>query len=239
MPDLSAPVGALLEVLGPMLRVALGAVLRTALGMTLLVACICTASVYVAYGDGTSWKRSLLAGAFGLLLGAVLTGILAVKRAVGTALLHGLARLQVARRILSVVFDKLLGVEATTGVHGERGGRVAHAAEQMPLKQAEQRLNAVVHGMMGELATAGFLRRRIIETLLGKVSTLTLREFRDEAHHHGGVDLDRVRAALEPRIDGAIADTIDGALTTFTVWSVLGFSLLSLLVAFLLRDLPV
>ena len=110
MPDLGPVVGALAEVLGPLL----GAFLRTTVGMFTFTLVLAVLAYRTAAASGSPGK-AVLAVVLVLGLGAVLGGVLAVKRAILTGLRHGVARLQLGQRTLGALFARMLGIPPPTG----------------------------------------------------------------------------------------------------------------------------
>jgi hypothetical protein len=160
---------------------------------------------------------AVIAGAEGVATGVVL----GAKRGVVMALAQALGELRLARAVVRLVFGRLLGV-AEGEEHGERGGRVARAAERLPLAEAERRLTGVVRDVAGETGKGGWLRRTIQARLLALVQKYTLARFREEDAAHGGVDLLKLKDDLEGRVDDALVKKVRGGLRLWTVLAVIG-----------------
>ncbi|MFO0696183.1 MAG: hypothetical protein U0230_21645 [Polyangiales bacterium] len=220
----------------PVLEAGLRAAARSTLGMTAWVLGVSVVAVQIARVGVESWVPGVLAGVISLAVGAVLLPMVAVKSAVGGALRHGARELRIGARIVALLFRRVLDVGMEeTNEHGDRGNRAARLAETVPLREAEERLVAAAHSLLGEAARTGFLRRRILAAVVSFAERMSLSGLRDDASTHGGVDLMRVRDALESTIDAKIAETIDGTLLRFTMLVTSGFSVLVLVVAYVLR----
>lgn len=146
--------------------------------------------------------------------------VLGANRAVVTALAHGLRTLRLGRLLVRLVFDRMLGVDGGEAF-GERGGRLAHGLERLPLAQAEARLTAAIQAVTGDAGQGGWLRRKLQARLLEGVRTYTLTRFREEGTQQGGVDLVKVREELEPTVDDALVRKVRGGLRLMTVLVVL------------------
>ena len=118
MPDLGPAFGALLD-FGPVIGAALKALLKTVFGMVLLGAVVTAFTVYFAARGLVG--AALIAAVLSLVALAVVTGILAVKNAVMRGLLHGLKKLQLGTRVLTLLFNQIGVTERST--QGERAGR--------------------------------------------------------------------------------------------------------------------
>jgi len=208
------------------------ALLRTGLGM--FVFSLLMAGVSYSVAASASAGRGFVAVAFTLVVCLVLGAVLAVKRAVLSALIYGLGKMELGRRTLELIFGRLLGVDETAP-SGERGGVAARALERMPLAQAEARLSEAVRGLLKGDGNASWLRRGLQTQLLQRVEKLTLARFRSEGAAHGGVDLPKMRALLADEMDQLLRDTLDAALMKITAVVILVAGGLSLLLAFALR----
>jgi hypothetical protein len=158
-----------------------------------------------------------------------------MKRAVLQATAHGLATLGLSQRLLSLVFDRMLEVDASAP-QGERGGAIARAAERMPLSTAERRLRDALESVLRERAEMrgirAFVARKIQAAALERIEKATLRAFRSEESAHGGVDLARVRDTLSTHIDAMVLDAVRAASMKVTVLFVVGYAGATLLFAF-------
>jgi hypothetical protein len=161
----------------------------------------------------------LLAAAAALAEALVAGVLLGTKRAVARTLAEGTRRLHLGQSLVRWLFQRLLD-KAADGQPGERGETIARAAERVPLAQAEQRLAAVVDGLLGTGSSgddrAGWFRRQLQRRLLSLVRAVTLARFRDEEARHGGVDLVKVRADLETRVDDILAAKLTAGLNLWT-----------------------
>jgi len=213
--DLGPAFGALLELFGPLAAKALGAFARTALGMCALSLLAC-AGAYALAADGSP-LRGAIALAASLAIFAFAGALLSVKRALGSALLHGFERLSLGSKTSRLLFERIAGVDLEAA-HGERGPSAVRYAERVPLAQAEARLVAAADWLLhtGGGAT-GFLRRRLRKAAVDRVAALTLARFRSDAAQHGGVDVARVRDEVTAQVDALVAKTISGALFKVTL----------------------
>ncbi|HRI55242.1 MAG TPA: hypothetical protein PLW65_34140 [Pseudomonadota bacterium] len=234
MPDLGPVVGALAEVLGPLLA----AFLRTTVGMFTFTVVLAVLAYRTAAASGSPGKAAL-AVVLVLGLGAVLGGVLAVKRALLLALRHGVARLQLGRRTLGALFARMLGVHGAAAheAAGTRGGVVAQKVEQLPLARAEELLKDAVAGLHKEGGVAGFFRSRLHRMILDRVEALTLARFRAEGASGGGVDLIKVRDELSGRIDELLVGVFDKLLFKFTALICLALGGGTFLIALAIRSL--
>ncbi|MBN9522190.1 hypothetical protein J0H58_27340 [bacterium] len=150
------------------------------------------------------------------LVESVATGlVLGVKRAVVTAVAHGLGELRLGRSLVRRVFERVLGVAAGTEF-GERGGTLARGLERLPLARAEELLSGAVRDVTGEAGQGGWLRRMVQAQLFRAVQKYTLSRFREEGAAHGGVDLLKVKDELEQTVDEALVRTVRGGLRLWT-----------------------
>jgi len=218
MPDLSAPVGALLEVIGPLVGSALRSFFATTAGMVVLTILVVGGGVVICASEGP-WAMAA-AALLAVVVGCVVGALLALKRAVAAALVAGLKKLQLGRRALGMIFSRLLDVSEDDAM-GERGASLAKKAERLPLAVAEARLAGVVNGLVGERAQKkGFraaIARRIQASALRRVESLTLKQFRGQDAQHGGVDLILVRDELSERVDAMVAGAVQAASRKLTL----------------------
>lgn len=167
--------------------------------------------------------------------------LLASKRGLFAAALSGLIESKVVCSVLGLVFDRLLAVKAEE-TPGERGSRLVQVVEKVPLAQAERWLDKAIAGLLriradstiengdapSQAAGRGlvsWMRGWVYRSLLQRIKTLTLAAFRAEGAPSGGVDLPRVRTALENRIDSMVVDRLRGAVNLWTFGVVLGLPL--------------
>ena len=212
MPDLGPVFGALLDLFGPVIGAALKALLKTVFGMVLLGVVVTSFTVYFA-AQG-SWLRALIAAVLSLVALAVVTGILAVKNAVMRGLLHGLQKLQLGTRVLTLLFNQIGVTEKST--QGERAGAVGQVVEKLPLRDAEAKLSGAVNNLLAERAAQTGMRawmaRKLVNAALTRIESITLARFRSEDAKAGGVDLLVVRDELAASIDGTLAKGISASL---------------------------
>jgi hypothetical protein len=149
----------------------------------------------------------VVAALLALLECAAVGVYVAGKRALVVALVTGVRGLRLGRFGVRLLFERLLGV-AEPGA-GDRGGVVARVAARLPLAQAEARLERAVRDVLAAQPSgggiSGWVRRRLQAGLLAAVQKYTLARFRAEDKDQGGVDLVKVRADLEERIDALLA----------------------------------
>jgi hypothetical protein len=160
------------------------------------------------------------------LLEALATGVvLGGKRALITALAHGLSTLRLGRTTVRILFGRLLGI-ADGDEFGARGGAMARALERIPLAQAEERLNTAVNGMVRAQTAGGglrgWLRRKLQSKLLRFVHTYTLARFREQDFREGGVELVKVQTDLEELIDVRLAAKLRSGINVWTILVILG-----------------
>ena len=234
MPDLGPFVSGLAEVLGPLLS----AFLRTIVGMLTFSGLLAVLAYRTAAASGSPGKAAL-AAVLVLGLGAVLGGVLAVKRAILTALRHGVARLQLGQRTLGALFARMLGVHGAAAheAAGSRGGVVAQTVERLPLARAEALLKDAVAGLYKEGGGTGFFRSRLHRMLVDRVEALTLAHLRAEGASGGGVDLVKVRGELSGRIDELLLGVFDKLLLKFTALICLALAGGAFLIALAIRSL--
>lgn len=233
MPDLGPALGAMIDLFGPLVGRALRAFAGTALGMFALSSLACVGA-YLLAAEGSP-LRGALSVLVSLVVFAVAGAVLAVKRAIGSALLEGFARLSLGAKTSRLLFERILDVDPA-GAHGERGAAVVRYAERVPLADAEARLVAATDWLLRTDAHAtGFFRRRLRQAAVDRVAALTLARFRSDASAHGGVDMVAVRDEVTAQVDALVAKTISGALLKVTVAVVLAACAASVLGALAIR----
>lgn len=223
----------------PLLGAAIKAFLRTTVGMVVLALVMLGVSFYLA-AEG-SVVRGVLAALLALVTCGVFGVTLATKRAAGVALARGLEKAKLGQRGLELVFRRMLGVD-DEGTHGDRGGKVARTAENIPLATAEQKLTDAVSELIAAPQKGGGLRgrlqRRLLDSLLTRIQTVTLAELRSADQQGDGVDLIRVRDKLTGRVDELLLSQASGALRKVTVMLVAAAVVLSCAGALAIRQLP-
>ncbi len=228
--------GALLDVVGPLVGPALRAFLATTAGMIVLTLLVMGASVVIAAPSGP-WAMAA-AGLLSLVVGVVAGSMLALKRTIATALTAGLERLGLGGRALRMIFDRLLAVREEDSM-GERGAAGAKMLERVPLAEAEARLERAVENLLAERARQRGLRawlaRKLQAAALERVKSVTLARFRSADAEHGGVDLILVRDGLGDKVDAMLVDTMRAAATKVTALALSLVLLLSLGGAFAIR----
>lgn len=217
MPDLAPVVGALFDLIGPLLGTALRTFLGTAAGMFVLGIGLAIYGFRTAAEAG-GWK-GLLAALASLGIALALGVVLAGKRAIGKALARGIQGGQLGRRTVGMLFERMLGLD-TGGDKGERGGSLARTLERLPLAEAETRLASAVRSLVDAPPDARGLKaklaRKIQLKLLDLVEKVTVARFRQEGQA-GGIDLALVRDELSDRMDQMLSERVQGALARVTI----------------------
>jgi hypothetical protein len=155
---------------------------------------------------------------------AVTAGVvLGGKGAMVMALAEGLRVLGLGRLTVRLVFERMLGLDH--GQHGERGGALTRSLERLPIRQAEHALREAVNGLVAAPGEGGWLRRKLRQQLLRLVEKYTLARFREEDARHGGIDLVRVQAELEGRVDQLLVAKVRGGLALWTAAVAIGLPL--------------
>lgn len=234
MPDLGPAFAGLLELFGPIIGAALKALLRTVFGMVLLGVCVTGATVYFA-AQG-SWLRGAIAAGLSLAALAIVTGMLAVKNAIGRGLLLGLEKLSLGRRVLTMLFNRI-GV-TDESAHADRAGSAGRLAEKLPLREAEEKLTNAVNGMLAEGAgkggIRGWLMTKLLNATLTRVQAVTLTRFRSDANAASGVDLRVIRDELAGVIDAKLSGTVASKLNMLNLVIAGVYVLFSVTIALLL-----
>jgi hypothetical protein len=177
---------------------------------------------YYALSD-YHWFYAVIAAVVAVLESLSVGVVLAMKRAVVLAVVHGLGTLKLGRTLVNLVFDKMREVSAQSA-----GGAIARGLERVPLAQAEALLSSAVNAVMCDISQAGWLRRKIQGKLLAVVQKYTLARFRKQGAAHGGIDLQMVQEELQSSIDQALIQKLRGGLR---LWTVLVILVLPLVVA--------
>jgi hypothetical protein len=239
MPDLSAPIGGLFELLNLVLRPAIQAFLRTTAGMIVLGLLLAGGSFYWA-AQGSS-LRGVLAVLLACGLCAVFGLMLAVKRAVARGLLHGVQKLKIGSRLLKPIFHHVCGVSGK-GQPDSITGAIGANVQSLPLAQAEERLSDAVRDLLAAPDAGGglngWLRRRLQVRLVRSIQKLTLKRFRKAGKQDSGIDLWQVRDELADTIDRRLGEQIQRGMRSATVLAVLLVALLALGGAHGIRQLP-
>jgi hypothetical protein len=238
MPDLGPAVGALFDLLSPVLGAAVRALARSVLGSLAVGLALLGLATWLTWGHGALGLALLLVP--GVVALAAMTGVLAVKNAVLRGVLAAVGQLGLGKRAVLLVFSKL-GVDEADA-HGERAGAVARAAERVPLREAEQRLTGVVLGLLaersGKTGVRAWVARSLLATVLSRVQAFTLARFREDGAQHGGVDLVKVRDELGSSVDGLIATQVLSQLNRLNVVVVAGYAAFVALLALAVSRLP-
>ena len=223
----------------PLVKGALGAFVKTLVAMCALALVLFAPSYAIASQE--SVIRGLLACLSAMVFCGVFGWLLAVKRALGTAIMRGLESAQLGARGLEVIMVRLLKFDAEE-THGERGRKVAQVTEKIPLTEAETRLKTTVEGLVRAPIEggggSGWLKRRITRALFERIEWVTLAAFRDEDRATGGVDLVVVRDKLSTQIDELLLDRVQSTMRTATALLGLASVALTLLAAYGIRHIP-
>ena len=220
-------IGGIAKILGPTVGRALGVFVRTLVGMIFLGLVLVIGSF--VYAAGVSALHGLLAALASIAICAVGGVMLSVKRAVTGALSHAIDELDLGPKGVDLLFAHLLDMGGDDP-HGERGVAPARVAENLPLAAAEEKLEAAMVAALkapdegGGLG--GYLRRKILASLLEKIESLTLAEFRSSHQTAGGVDLVVIRDRLGDGIDAGLTAMIQAASRKITTVFVLGLLIL-------------
>lgn len=217
MPDLGPAFAGLLELFGPIIGAALKALLRTVFGMVLLGVCVTAGTVWLA-AEG-SWLRGAIAAGLSLIALAIVTGMLAMKNAIGRGLLLGLEKLSLGKRVLTLLFDRVGVTDDST--HAERAGAAGRLVETLPLREAEAKVTSAVNGLLAEGAgrggVRGWLMNKLLTSILTRVQAVTLARFRSDANAASGLDLRLIRDELSGLIDAKLAGTVASKLSALNL----------------------
>jgi hypothetical protein len=200
---------------------------RSFCGTMLLMLCVgvvLAAGAYYLLARHQPWYGVI--GGLVAMLEATLVGLVwAGKRAVVVALVHGLKECRIGQAAVRLIFERLLGVEAQRHL-GERGIMVTKALERVPLAQAEKALRVAVAGVLdspaGSVGVGDRVKRWLQGRLLRYVAAFTLARFRESGAGQGGIDLGKVQADLESRVDEALVAKLTGGLRLWAVLILLG-----------------
>ena len=216
-------IGGIAKILGPTVGRALGVFVRTLVGMIFLGLVLVIASFL--YAAGVSALHGLLAALATLAICAVGGVTLSVKRSVTGALSHAIDELDLGPKGVELLFAHLLDV-GEDDPHGERGVAPARVAENLPLQAAEEKLEAAVRAALNAPqeggGLGGYLRRKILASLLEKIQALTLAEFRSSHQEAGGVNLIVIRDRLGDGIDARLIAMTEAASRKITIVFLVG-----------------
>jgi hypothetical protein len=230
---------ALGPVIGPVIRIAVRSFFRTTFGLVLLGVGVVAINWYWAAQVGPI--HSWLALAATLLLFAVGGCMLSVKRALAAALCSAVDKLDLGPKGLDLLFSQMLDVD-DQDEHGERGRDAVRVAENIPLDEAEDRLKGTVTNVLKAPAdgggASGFVRRKLLTTLVRKIELVTLAEFRSEDQSGSGVDLILVRDRLGQEIDDRLLGLLRAASKKTTLLFAVGLVLASFLVTWGINQAP-
>lgn len=179
-----------------------------AFGLTFLLVVGAGAVSAVAAGlliGGPPW-RGLAIGGLTLLAAMIVAVPLAVQRGACRVAVEAIRRFQVPERLLHPLFERILGV-------GDPGtpGKIAQAAQRVPLAEAEARLRSAASSLVKDPQENGLrsaLQRTAHGRIVSAIRSVTLARFRQDGADTGGVDLAKVRDELVARIDTMVADQI-------------------------------
>ncbi len=218
---------ALGRLLGPTAGRAAGLFFRSFLGMFCLGVALTIGSVL--YAASVSTAHGVVVGLITLALAAAAGFALSVKRAVTGALSSAIDEFDLGSKTVDALFAQVLDVDAHQ-THGERGVALAQVAENLPLHQAEERLSKAVVSLLEAPSDGGglggWLRRKLLASLLHKIETLTLAEFRSAGQGGGGVDLIVVRDQLGEGIDTRLTEMTSSTIARITALFVIGLIVL-------------
>ena len=220
----------------PLVKRAFLVFLSTSIGLAVLTCTMLYVSWSVAGASGA--KNGWLAVACTLVIFVIGGFMLAVKRALSSAVIEGLSKFDLGPKLLTALFTKMLQVEDDQ-VHGDRGIAAARTTEKLPLRQAEERLRAATQSFLNAPAEGGGLggklRRKMLASLIEKIEAVTLEEFRQEDQESDGVNLTLVKDKLGQEINakalGLLHATSQKTTLLFGLALMLGSYLLSLSIA--------
>ncbi|VTT97465.1 Uncharacterized protein OS=Sorangium cellulosum (strain So ce56) GN=sce2879 PE=4 SV=1 [Gemmataceae bacterium] len=193
--------------------VAVRSFVATVIGFTL--AGVVLAGVSHHFLSDHHWVYGAIAVTAALAESVAAGVVLGAKRAVVTALAHGLGTLRLGRALTHLVFERMLGL-AAGAESGQRSGIVARQLERVPLANAEELLTRAVVAMTGDVGQHGWFQRKVQTQLLAAVRKFTLARFRVEGAERGGIDLLRMKEELERTADEALVQKIPGGLRLWT-----------------------
>ena len=220
----------------PLVKRAFLVFLSTTIGLTALTCIMLYVNWSFAVASGA--KNGWLAVACTLVIFVIGGFMLAVKRALSSALIEGLSKLDLGPKMLTALFKKMLKVEDDQ-VHADRGIAAARTTEDLPLRQAEERLRAATQSFLSAPAEGsglgGKIRRKMLALLMEKIEAITLQEFRQEEQEGDGVNLtlvkDRLAQEVNAKVLGVLHATSQKTTLFFGLALVLGSYLLSLSIA--------
>lgn len=192
----------LTQTLKGMAGAVLGSLARSALlvlGVTLAAGVVAYATWPALSPGGLSLRGVLVVVTMALSIG--LGAVVALKRALLTALHRGAGQARLGGRTVDALFRVMLGTQ-----DGAAPGAAAQLAARLPLAQAEERLRAAARSLLGAESDQGGVTRRLHALLVGRIEELCLLRFRQEGA--SGVDLLKVRDDLRVRADEALGDSL-------------------------------
>jgi hypothetical protein len=211
------------KLFAPLLKRAFGVFIRTTLGLAMLGTAMLFLSWY--WAAQTAPLNGWLALGATLVLFAVGGCMLAVKRAVASAVCQAVDELDLGPKGLNLVFSRMLEVRGTAA-QGDRGTDHARMAENLPLEEAEDRLKSAVTRVLKAPieggGPGGYLRRKVLGTLVRKIELVTLVEFRTAEQAASGVNLVLVRDRLGQEIDVRLLGLVRSASRKTTALFVMG-----------------
>jgi hypothetical protein len=193
---------------------------------------------YIAY-DG-SLVRGLLAGLVALVLSVVLGLFASVKITAFYALSRTIEQAAVGGRVFDALAEHWLGVSD----ENPRGDTtITQTLHGLTVEEAESKLNEAVESLLGHEAIERSVPRlvrwiadKIQRVLIGTVVRIVRRQLQLDAE--GTVDLVAVRSQLADRIDEMIADQLRQELNRFLLMAAAVVVILSCLIAWGIRQLP-
>jgi hypothetical protein len=164
-----------------------------------------------------------------------------MKRALASALCSAVDKLDLGPKGLDLLFSQMLDMD-DQDEHGERGRDAARVAENIPLDEAEDLLKGTVKNVLKAPTdgggASGFVRRKLLTTLVRKIELVTLAEFRSEDQSGSGVDLILVRDSLGQEIDDRLLGLVRAASKKTTLLFAVGLVLASFLVTWGINQAP-
>lgn len=181
---------------------------------------------------------AVIAALLALAETAVVGFVLAGKRAVGGAIIQGLAAFHLGRTAVELIFGRLMGVADPEKPREEdrraEGVSVVEGNERMPVAVAEERLEGTLYKLVIDAEERGGLQGKIQRNLNEGVRTITLDRFQKEGGD-GTIDLPRLKQHLENNVDAMLIGRFRDAMRFTTGLFVAGLLALVALQVWLLR----
>jgi hypothetical protein len=205
------------------------------LGLPLATIC------YFVASDG-SWVKGLSAAllgfiaavALGIFLGAQLSAYFTIRR--------GLRQLRLGSLVFDQLFSVLMGVSETEPAGRPELVRKLHGVTPKEAELALQEAAQSVLGRTDDTGIRGFgkwVARRVLRLLVWAVVKLVMRQAISGTGDEARVDLIILRDRLSDHVDELIADQLRKRYATISVGLTVAVVLLTLLVAYGIRQVPI